>query len=120
MKFSIQEISLAVSAIAVFGNQDLEGEGIIIRSACTAAMKNSVFFDLKKFKDPEKPIERMYGLGVRIFVVKTLPENYETRFEDAVFLIVDNIPRAINSYIIKVFSMFKGRVITVPDRENVP
>ena len=118
MKFSIQEISLAVSATAVFGNQDLEGEGIIIRSACTAAMKNSVFFDLKKFKDPEKPIERMYGLGVRIFVVKTLPENYETRFEDAVFLIVDNIPRAINSYIIKVFSMFKGRVITVPDREK--
>ncbi|MEE3448334.1 MAG: hypothetical protein VZQ51_06960, partial [Bacteroidales bacterium] len=118
MKLSIKEISTAISASAVYGNQDLEGEGIIIRSACTAAMKNSVFFDLRKFKDPEKPIERMYGLGVRIFVVKTLPENYETEFQGAAFLIVDNIPRAVNAYILKVFSMFKGRVITVPDREN--
>jgi alanine racemase len=118
MKLSLQEISKAVSAVEVFGCPSLTGEGIIIRPACTAALKNSVFFDLKKSKNPEKPLERMYALGVRIFVVKTVPENYGEMFSGAAFLVVKNIPQAINGYISEVFSRFKGRVISVPNREN--
>ena len=51
MELSIKELALAVDAISVTGNEDLKAQSIILRSACTAAMKNPVFFDLRiRFK----------------------------------------------------------------------
>lgn len=117
MELSIKELALAVDAISVTGNEDLKAQSIILRSACTAAMKNPVFFDLRKFKDPKNPIQRMYGLGVRIFVVKEFEVN-PMDYPDAVFLKVKNIPQAINNYILEVYKRFKGRVIAVPDRDK--
>ena len=117
MRFTVKEIAKILSAEEVYGNDNLFGRGIIIRPACRAALKDSVYFDFRKFKDPENPIEKLYDLGVRIFVVKILPKDFQERFPYAAFIVVKNIPEAINNYILKVFSLFKGKVIAVPNRE---
>ncbi|MBR4266648.1 MAG: alanine racemase [Bacteroidales bacterium] len=117
MEFTVTEIANTVNALSKIGPENLIGRRIIIRSACTAALPDSVFFDFRKFKDPANPIERMYALGVRIFVVNTLPENYSD-YPDAAFLIVASVSQAINQYIIATFRNFGGRVIAVPNREG--
>lgn len=117
MKLKVSEIAKAISALSVVGDQDIVTERMIIRSACTAALPNSIFFDLRKFKDPAQPIERLYALGVRVFVIKEMPLTFE-QMPDAVFLIVANINDAINKYISEVFSRYSGTVISVPCRNN--
>ena len=114
MKLSVNEIANIVNASAIIGNQNLITEQMVIRAATAAALPNSVYFDLKKFKDPPNAIERMYQLGIKVFVVTEQPDT--TPFADAAFIVVNNINQAINQYITQVINSFEGTVIAVPER----
>ena len=68
MKFTANEIADILNADSITGNKSLEANQLILRAATAAALPDSVYFDLRKFKDPPNAIERMHNLGVRIFV----------------------------------------------------
>ncbi|MBQ1883756.1 MAG: alanine racemase, partial [Bacteroidales bacterium] len=89
---------------------------LILRAATAAALPDSVYFDLRKFKDPPNAIERMHNLGVRIFVYAE-PLTAEP-FSDSVYIKVRNINTAINQYITEIIRRYEGTVIAVPQRNN--
>ena len=116
MKFSANEIADIVNADSITGNKSLEATQLILRAATTAALPDSVYFDLKKFKDPPEAISRMHNLGVRIFVY-TEPLDHEP-FSDSVYIKVRNINTAINQYITEVVRRYQGTIIAVPERNG--
>jgi len=115
MIFSVNEIAGIIGAGIACGDGNRIVERMIVRAACAAALPNSIYFDLKRFKDPARPLQRMYDMGVRAFVVRVLPEDMEY-FADATFLTVESIPTAINLYINEVIARYQGRVVAVPQR----
>ncbi|MCQ2975991.1 MAG: alanine racemase [Bacteroidales bacterium] len=117
MTLSVNEIAKAVSALKVTGNSNLFAEQMILKAATSAVLPNSIYFDLKRFKDPENAISRMYNLGVRIFVV-TKSFNDFNNLDNATFIFVDNINKAINQYINYVVNNFKGTIISTPNRNG--
>ncbi len=115
MLFSVDEIAEIIGAKLACGSGSLEVERIIVRAANAAALPRSIYFDLKRFKDPVRPLHRMYDMGVRAFVVRELPEDLDY-FSEATFLVVESIPTAINLYINEVIARYQGRVVAVPQR----
>ncbi|MBO4771684.1 MAG: hypothetical protein J5595_03985, partial [Bacteroidales bacterium] len=112
----INQIANILKAKKIFGNSALTVERIIIRAATAAALPSSMYFDLRRFKDPANPIERMYKMGVRVFVVVNYDNEMQRNYPDATFIVVENINTAINLYINAVMDAYKGRVIAVPQR----
>ena len=110
------QLAQILSTTEIFGKSIQQVERIIIRAANAAALPNSAYFDLKRFKDPANPIERMYAMGVRVFVVTANAAILSQQYSDAVFLCVDNINTAINAYIEAVMKSYNGRVVAVPQR----
>ncbi len=115
MLFSVDEIAEIAGAKLACGSGSQKVERIIVRAANAAALPNSIYFDLKRFKDPARPLHRMYDMGVRVFAVRELPDDLDY-FSDAAFLLVESIPTAINLYINNVIANYKGRVVAVPQR----
>ena len=116
MKFSANEIADIVNADSITGNKSLEATQLILRAATAAALPDSVYFDLRKFKDPPEAITRMHKLGVRIFV-HAEPLDHEP-FSDSVYIKVRNINTAINQYITEVVRRYQGTIIAVPERNG--
>ena len=111
-----KQIASILQAKNIYGNSESSIERIIIRAATAAALPDSMYFDLRRFKDPANPIERMYKMGVRVFVVVNFDDNMQRNYPDATFIVVENINTAINLYINAVIDAYKGRVIAVPQR----
>jgi len=111
-----KQIASILQAKNIYGNSESSVERIIIRAATAAALPDSMYFDLRRFKDPANPIERMYKMGVRVFVVVNFDDNMQRNYPDATFIVVENINTAINLYINAVIDAYKGRVIAVPQR----
>ncbi|MBQ5512310.1 MAG: hypothetical protein IIT83_01365, partial [Bacteroidales bacterium] len=111
-----KQIASILRAKNIYGNQTCQVERIIIRAATAAALPDSMYFDLRRFKDPADPIGRMYKMGVRIFVVVNYDNEMQQNYPDAVFIEVDNINTAINDYINALMDSYKGRVVAVPQR----
>ena len=116
MKLSVKEIADIVNAQETTGRADLSADQMILRAATAAALPNSVYFDLRKFKDPPNAIRRMHDLGVRIFVYAE-PLDAEP-FNDSAYIKVQNINTAINLYISEVIRRYEGTVIAVPERNG--
>ena len=116
MIFSANEIADIVNADSITGDKSLQASQLIIRAATAAALPNSVYFDLRKFKDPPNAIQRMHQLGVRIFV-HSEPLDQEP-FSDSTYIKVRNINTAINSYISEIIRRYQGTVIAVPERNG--
>ena len=116
MKFSANEIADIVNADSITGNKSLEATQLILRAATAAALPDSVYFNLRKFKDPPEAISRMHKLGVRIFV-HAEPLDHEP-FSDSVYIKVRNINTAINQYITEVIRRYEGTIIAVPEQNG--
>ena len=116
MKLSVKEIADIVNAQEFTGDANLYADQMILRAATAAVLPNSVYFDLRKFKDPPNAIERMHNLGVRIFVYAE-PLTAEP-FSDSVYIKVRNINTAINQYITEVIRRYEGTIIAVPQRNG--
>ena len=116
MKFSANEIADIVNADSITGNKSLEATQLILRAATAAALTDSVYFNLRKFKDPPEAISRMHKLGVRIFV-HAEPLDHEP-FSDSVYIKVRNINTAINQYITEVIRRYEGTIIAVPEQNG--
>ena len=116
MKLSVKEIADIVNAQETTGRADLTADQMILRAATAAALPNSVYFDLRKFKDPPNAIQRMHELGVRIFVYAE-PLDAEP-FNDSAYIKVKNINTAINLYISEVIRRYEGTIIAVPERNG--
>nr|MCR5455218.1 hypothetical protein [Bacteroidales bacterium] len=114
----INQIAKILSAKNIYGNCDCNVERIIIRAANAAALPNSMYFDLRRFKDPANPIGRMYAMGVRVFVVTKCDRNMLQQYPDATFVEVENINTAINAYVTAITDAYKGRIIAVPQRDG--
>ncbi len=115
MLFSVDEIAEIAGAKLACGSGSQKVERIIVRAANAAALPNSIYFDLKRFKDPVRPLHRMYDMGVRVFAVRELPEDLDY-FSDAAFLVVESIPTAINLVVNEIISRYKGTIVAVPQR----
>lgn len=105
--FSVKEIASIIEAVNIEGDQSLIGEQIIIRAATASALPNSVYFNIPEFKEPDFPMERLYNLGVRIFVVDNPVINLDF-FKNSAFIFVKNVKEAVNLYILSVIHAFKG------------
>lgn len=115
MLFSVDEIAGIIGAKKACGSGNEKVERIIVRAANAAALPNSIYFDLKRFKDPARPLHRMYDMGVRAFVVRELPADIQY-FAGAAFLAVDSIPAAINQLVNEIISRYSGNIVAVPQR----
>jgi len=81
-----------------FGEPDLDVEEVIIDSRKPILTQNAVFFALVTPKnDGHKYIREVYDKGVRVFVVSTIPDDYEIEHE-AVIILVDNTLSALQEF----------------------
>lgn len=117
MELSVKELSTVVNAVKVYNELDLKVNRIIIRAAAAAALPETAFFYLKKFKEPEFALEKMYSLGIRVFVVEDLPSDYQT-FKNSVFIIVNKVEEAINLYLTEIINRFSGVFVAAISQNN--
>ena len=88
MKYSIEKVTTLIGARR-YGNSDGNVRWLLTDSRSLCFPEETLFFALKTQRnDGHRYIDDLYHRGVRMFVVKQVPEHYDTHYPDANFLVV--------------------------------
>ena len=95
MKYKISEIARFTNA-EVFGNNENNVRWLLTDSRSLCFPEETLFFALQSERnDGHKYIGELYNRGVRNFVVEKLPDNYDSIFKDATFLLTPDSRAAL-------------------------
>lgn len=97
MSYTLQQVAEIISAQS-YGVADVAIEWLLTDSRSLAFPETTLFFALRtRTGDGHRYLSELYRRGVRAFVVGTLPENFDTRFPEAAFLLVPSPLRALQN-----------------------
>ena len=87
MTYTLHEVASLIGA-QIYGPADTAIAALLTDSRSLAFPETTLFFALRtRTGDGHRYIATLYQKGVRAFVVGTLPEQHETHFPDATFLL---------------------------------
>jgi len=113
MKYSIEAITSLIGAHR-FGEAEAEIQWLLIDSRSLTFPESSLFFAMRTIRnDGHKYVDELYRKGVRNFVVEHIPEQHDTHYPNANFLVTNSSLIALQRLVERHRELFSIPVVGI-------